>query len=189
MWTTILASYAAVVSTSALIVSYLSYRSGGPQLSGSAYIYGRYDIQGPTLCVALHNRGRGAVTVESLELWGAASTSIGGIDLPLPVIGWTFPVQQDMLPSRIEGNSGERWHFPAGDVAKRWLTAEDLAELQVNVGLATGKSLNLRVDTSDIDVLRGQKLPDWQPDHFTAQPKLRELEVQVKRLKRLAKGL
>lgn len=63
MWTEVLAIYAAVVSTSSVAISYLSYRSGGPQLSGSAEIYGRYDIEGPKLHVDVHNRGRMTATM------------------------------------------------------------------------------------------------------------------------------
>jgi hypothetical protein len=32
--------------------------------------------------------------------------------------------------------------------------------------------LTLKVDTSDIDVLDGRNLPDWQPDYFKDWPKL-----------------
>ena len=177
MWTTILASYAAVVSTSALIVSYLSYKSGGPQLSGSAEIYGRYDIQGPTLHVALYNRGRGPITVESLGLWGTSVTSIGGgIEVPLPTVGWPLHEQRDVLPSRIEGNSGQRLHFPATDIARTWLTSVVLVGIEIKVNLANGRDLTLRVDTSNIDILRGQELPDWQPDYFKGKPELTEEE-------------
>jgi hypothetical protein len=40
MLTAVLAIYAAVVSTGAVVISYMSYRSGGPQLSGNAEIFG-----------------------------------------------------------------------------------------------------------------------------------------------------
>jgi len=163
MWTLVLATYAAVVSTSSLAISYLSYRSGGPQLSGDAEIYGRYDIQGPTLHVYLHNRGRGPITVDSpIMLWGV------GIALKknLPVVGWPLRSPSCVLPSRIEGHSGVHWHFPAHDLAKEWLNRPDLTRLEVNVSLGTGKTLTLRVDTANIDVLDGRNLPDWQPDYF-----------------------
>jgi hypothetical protein len=42
----------------------------------------------------------------------------------------------------------------------------------VQIGLATGKTLALKVDTSNIDVLDGRNLPDWQPDYFKNWPKL-----------------
>jgi hypothetical protein len=177
MWTTILASYAAVVSTSALIVSYISYRSGGPQLSGRAGIQGRYDIQGPSLGVAVYNRGRGPITIDSLDLWGLCSAksshTVNGVGLPvgLPVVGWPLHSPNGGLPSRIEGNSGETWSFPAVNITKEWLVREDLSELSLTIWLANGKQLTLKVDTSDVDVLRGQELPDWQPDIF-AHPKL-----------------
>jgi hypothetical protein len=171
MWTAVLATYAAVVSTSSLAISYLSYRSGGPQLSGDAEIEGRYDIQGPTLYVDLHNRGRGPITVDSIMLWGV------GIALKkksLPVAGWPLRSPSCVLPSRIEGHSGAHWHFPAHDVAKEWLNRHDLAGLKVTISLATGKTLTLNVDTSNIDVLDGRNLPDWQPDYFKDWPKLPE---------------
>jgi hypothetical protein len=170
MWTVILATYAAVVSTSSLAVSYLSYRSGGPQLSGDAEIGGRYDIQGPTLHVDLYNRGRGPITVDSIMLWGVGIALEGS----LPVAGWPLRSPGCVLPSRIEGHSGAHWHFPAHDVAKEWLNRDDLTRLEVQIGLATGKTLALRVDTSNIDVLDGRNLPDWQPDYFKDWPKLPE---------------
>lgn len=68
MWTEVLAVYAAVVSTSSLAISYLAFRSGGPRLSGSAEIYGRYDIEGLTLHVDIHNRDRGPITVDPIML-------------------------------------------------------------------------------------------------------------------------
>ncbi|MEP7024475.1 MAG: hypothetical protein ABJB47_11890 [Actinomycetota bacterium] len=55
---------------------------------------------------------------------------------------------------------------------KEWLNRHDLARLQVEIGLATGKTLTLKVDTSNIDVLDGRDLPDWQPDYFKDWPKL-----------------
>jgi hypothetical protein len=169
MWIEVLAAYAAVVSTSSLAISYLSYRSGGPQLSGSAYIYGRYDIQGPTLHVDVHNRGRGPITVDSIMLWGVG---IAYKKAGLPVVGWPLRSSSCVLPARIEGHSGERWHFPAHDLTKEWLNRHDLARLEITIDLATGKTLTLKVDTSDIDVLDGRNLPDWQPDYFKDWPKL-----------------
>ena len=168
MWTEVLTIYAAVVSTSSIAISYLSYRSGGPQLSGSAEIYGRYDIEGPTLHVDVHNRGRGPITVDSTMLWG-----VGIVHKKdgLPVVGWPLRSPSCVLPSRIEGHSGERWHFPAHDLAKEWLNRYDLARLEVEVGLAVGKTFTLKVDTSNIDVLDGRNLPDWQPDYFKDWPK------------------
>ncbi len=38
--------------------------------------------------------------------------------------------------------------------------------LEVKIGLGNGKTLTLKVDTSNIDVLDGRNLPDWQPDYF-----------------------
>ncbi len=170
MWTEALATYAAVVSSSSLAISYLSYRSSGPQLSGSAEIYGRYDIEGPTLHVDVYNRGRGPVTIDSIMLLGI------GVALKknLPVVGWPLRSPSCELPSRVEGHSGERWHFPAHDLAKEWLNRRDLTRLEVHIGLATGKTLMLKVDTSNIDVLDGRNLPDWQPDYFKDWPKLPE---------------
>src|ERR1700704_452732 len=99
MWAEVLAIYAAVVSTGSLGVSYLVYRSGGPQLSGNAEIYGRYDVEGPTLLVDVHNRGRGAITLDSVGLVGI------GIDLEreFPVRGWPLRSPSCVLPLRIEG--------------------------------------------------------------------------------------
>ena len=167
MWTVVLASYAAVVSTSSLAISYLSYRSGGPRLSGSAYIYGRYDIEGPTLLVDVHNRGRGPITIDSVMLWGICGT---GHEKGLPTGGWPLSSPGCVLPSRIEGHSGMHWRFPAHHVSKEWLSRHDIAGLEVTVGLATGRTLALKVDTANIGVLDGRNLPDWQPDYFKDWP-------------------
>jgi hypothetical protein len=173
MWTEVLAVYAAVVSTGSLAVSYISHRSGGPQLSGDAEIYGRYDIEGPKLFVAVHNRGRGPITIDSIMLWGIG---IAGLEKDRPIVGWPLHSPKCVLPARIEGNSGALWGFPAHVVTKEWLRRDDLARLQVQIGLATGESMALKVDTSNIDVLRGQELPDWEPDYFKDWPKLPKQE-------------
>lgn len=165
MWTEVLAIYAAVVSTGSLGVSYLSYRSGGPQLSGAAEIYGRYDIEGPTLHVDLHNRGRGAITVDAVDLWGVGTA----LQRSLPVVGWPLRSSSRALPLRIEGHSGARWHFPAHRIAREWLSRTDLLRLEVAVALANGEDLKIKVDTSNIDVLDSANLPDWQPNFFNDQ--------------------
>jgi len=172
MWTTLLASYAAVVSTISLAIAYLAYKSDGPQLSGDAEIHGRYDIQGPTLHVAVYNRGRGPATIESLDLAGIARLGTGGPEEGRMVVGWPLHVPRGALPSRVEGNSGERWHFPAVHITKEWLTRDDLARLEVTIGLANGKDLTVGVDTSNIDVLDGSNLPEWEPDHFKGRSEL-----------------
>lgn len=169
MWTEALAVYAAVVSTGSLTVSYLSHRSGGPQLSGEAEIYGRYDIEGPKLFVAVHNRGRAAITIDSVMLWGVG---IAGLEEDRPIVGWPLRSPKCVLPSRIEGSSGALWGFPAHEVTREWLSRDDLARLEVHVSLGTGKGMALKVDTSNIDVLRGHDLPDWEPDYFKDWPKL-----------------
>ena len=106
--------------------------------------------------------------VDSIMLWG-----VGIVHKKdgLPVVGWPLRSPSCVLPSRIEGHSGERWHFPAHDLAKEWLNRYDLARLEVEVGLAVGKNFTLKVDTSNIDVLDGRNLPDWQPDYFKNWPK------------------
>lgn len=163
MWAEILAIYAAVVSTGSLAVAYFSYRSGGPQLSGSAEIYGRYDIEGPTLHINIHNRGRGAITVDSAALWGILIYP----NKSLPTIEWPLHLSSDALPCRIEGHSGTRWHVPAHEIARYWLNWRNHNKrLEVQIGLANGGSLVLKVDTANIDVLDGHNLPDWQPDYF-----------------------
>lgn len=187
MWTEILAIYAAIVSTGSLLVAYLSYKSGGPQLSGDAEIYGRYDIEGPTLHVKVYNRGRGPITVESIDLWGMSIV----LRKLRSVVGWPLRSPGCVLPSRIEGHSGERWHFPAHRLTEEWLNRNDLVHLEVTIGLANGKSLSLRVDTSNIDVLDGRNLPDWQPDYFKNRPKLSEAtnETQAEPDSRSGPGL
>lgn len=167
MWTTILASYAAVVSTGSLAVSYLSYRSSGPQLSASAEIEGRYDIDGPKLYIDVHNRGRGPITVDDVMLWGVAKVYEKEGH---PIVGWPLRSPSCTLPTRIEGHSGEHWHFPASSFTREWLTRDDLARLEAYIDLATGKILKLKVDTSNIDVLRGDELPGWDPDFFKHLP-------------------
>lgn len=167
MWSEVLAVYAAVVSTGSLAVTYISHRSGGPQLSGDAEIHGRYDIDGPKLFVAIHNRGRGPITIDSVMLWGVGLT---GLERSRPVVGWPLHSLESELPVRVEGNSGALWGSPAQAAAKEWLKRNDLARLEVHIGLATGKTMELTVDTSNIDVLRGRELPDWEPEYYKHRP-------------------
>ena len=162
MWTTLLASYAAIVSSCSVVISYLSYKSGGPQLSGSAGLIGRYDLEGPILFVSLHNRGRGPVTVDSVLLWGLGSTEVARG--ALPVVGWPLHPVNSQLPVRIEGHSGVRWNSPAQKITKEWLKRDDLVKLAVSVHLAHGKFLDLVVDTSDVDDLDRDNLPAWEAE-------------------------
>jgi hypothetical protein len=155
MLTEILATYASVVSTSSLAIAYRAYRAGGPRLSGRAKIYRRYLIDGPMLLVDLHNRGRGPITVDSVQLESVVVADDG----PLRIIGWpTLSSSNCSLPSRIEGYSGEHWNFPAHDILEEWKSKGNIAHLEARIGLATGKVLKLPVDTSEIDSLRGWNL-------------------------------
>jgi hypothetical protein len=163
MWTTVLASYAAVVSTSGLIVSYISYRSGGPQLSGTAKLYREPGIAGSTLQVAVRNRGRGAVTIDSMRLWGTGPASVDGKSQDLAV-GWPLTSMNTRLPLRIEGHSGERWTSSASRITKEWLTRPGLTTLSMTILQADGKFLELAVDTSMIDALDPKDLPDSESD-------------------------
>ena len=87
-------------------------------------------------------------------------------------VGWPLRSPSCVLPFRIEGQSGEHWHFPAHNFTTEWLNRRDLARLEVHIGLATGKTLTLKVDTFNIDVLDSRNLPDWQPDYFKDWPQL-----------------
>jgi hypothetical protein len=177
MLTEVVASYAAVVSTAALALSYVSYRASGPQLSGNAYIYGRYDVDGPTLHVLVYNRGRGAVTVRDLWLWASNTPRRS----PCPVMGWPLRWTKGTLPARIEGQSGEHFSFPGHLITRDWLTRRDLERMDVAVQLANGKTLWLPVDTDDIDVLDPDNLPDWDPDYFKDWPALPRLKPSQRR--------
>jgi hypothetical protein len=78
MLTEILAIYAAAVSTCSLAISYFTYQSGGPRLSGQALLTGRFsDAEGPMLNVAVYNRGRGPVTIDRIFLWTFAHVKAG----------------------------------------------------------------------------------------------------------------
>ena len=151
MWTEILASYAAVVSTSSLAISYLAYKSGAPKLSGNAEL--RQDMDGPILRIAVHNRGRGAITVESVELLGIY---YDGFQM-VPGDSWKLSSPEHVLPARIEGHSGIRWNFPAHNITKDWLESY-LNELDVKIHLATGKTLTIFVKTDHIDRLGKRRL-------------------------------
>jgi hypothetical protein len=169
MWTTLLASYAAVVSTGSLGVSYLSYRSGGPQLSGTAVLYGEPGTAGTTLQVAVRNRGRGAVTVESMRLWGSGPASVDG-EPDHTAVGWPLTSMNARLPLRIEGHSGERLVSSAGQIAKEWLTRPDLVRLSMTILQADGKFLELAVDTAKIDGLDPNDLPDSESEPENGEP-------------------
>lgn len=138
MWTALLASYAAVVSTSSLVLSYLSYRSGDPQLSAIATINAW--PEGPALYIEIYNRGRAAATVDSILMWGHGPTPVG----------WSLRSINSELPLRIEPHSGKRWSQPALEITKQWISRDDRAVLTMTVRLANGKFLDLIVDTSSI---------------------------------------
>ncbi|HUC23943.1 MAG TPA: hypothetical protein VMA73_14640 [Streptosporangiaceae bacterium] len=145
MLTETLAIYAAITSTISLIISYFAFRSGDPKLSGVAEI--RADDDEPwdrrkphnySLFVALYNRGRGAITVDSIEvycdsLWRGPKN-------------WTPSADSVSLPVRIAGNSGVKWdiNIPRDDVRtfRGWKSS---GVIEVNIGLATGETLNLQV--------------------------------------------
>jgi hypothetical protein len=160
MWTEVLATYAAVVSTASLAVSYLSHRSGGPQLSGNTELIGKYDIEGPRLSISVHNRGRGPVTIDSIMLTGWGPTSMSR--KPQPKVGWSFGPVNSQLPARIEGHSGGSWSSRAPFAVTQWLKRDDLIKLVVTIDLADGRPMNLDVDTTDIDELDPDNLPNWK---------------------------
>lgn len=157
MLTEILAIYAAVISTVSLAIAYFAYRSGDPKLSGSAELIGSYVIDGPVLRIALHNRGRGAITVDSGELLGwAIVDEFSQSEFPLPLGTWKLNAADLKLPIRIDGHSGIRWNIAAHDISERWLK-DDFARLEVEMSLATGETLTLAVKTWMIDVEKQEK--------------------------------
>jgi hypothetical protein len=160
MWTEVLATYAAVVSTASLAVSYLSHRSGGPQLSGNTELIGKYDTEGPKLTVQVHNRGRGPVTIDSIMLPGWGPTSLRR--KPVGKVGWSFGPINSELPVRIEGHSGGWYSSRAPVAVTEWLKRDDLIKLVVMINLADGRTINLDVDTTDIDELDPDNLPNWK---------------------------
>ena len=102
MWTQVLATYAAIVSTSSLVVAYLAFRSGGPRLSAVANF--EPWASDPVIEVELYNRGRFPVTVVSVVALGEARAGLGMWDL------------LRNGEERIEGHAGKTLAFPARDV-------------------------------------------------------------------------
>jgi hypothetical protein len=154
MLTEILAIYAAVVSTSSLTVSYFSYKSGNPRLSGKAELH---NTDAPILHIWLYNKGRGAITVNKFELYGfepgskEESKTLESKDFP--PLWWPFPRHQCGLRKRIEGHSDDEWFLPLPEMAIKWLNLPNLALLDLEVLLGNGNPLVLKVDISGI-VLR-----------------------------------
>ena len=136
MVTDILAIYAAVVSTVSLAISYSAYRSDDPKLSGSAEMVderSRGESPQLTISISLHNRGRGAITVDSAEIWQHGqihSWMLSKLDAE------TFK-----LPARIEGHSGIRWKFrPADNVPLLDGNKSPKFEARIGLALSAGAS-------------------------------------------------
>jgi hypothetical protein len=47
----------------------------------------------------------------------------------------------------------------------QWLKRDDLIKLVVTIDLADGRTINLDVDTTDIDDLDPDNLPNWKVGH------------------------
>jgi hypothetical protein len=141
MLTTVLAIYAAVISTVAVLISYYANKSDNPKLSGTVSLSGV--TQGDwkkskqfELSIALHNRGRGAVTVDSVKVYPNGIFGDGGV--------WKLGTDELKLPFRIEGNSGIHWDIrPAGEQL-RFLQRRSSKKLQAVIGLATGQEIKLK---------------------------------------------
>ena len=77
-------------------------------------------------------------------------------------VGWSFEPMNSQLPARIEGHSGGRWSSRAPFAVTQWLKRDDLIKLVVTIDLADGRTINLDVDTTDIDELDPDNLPNWE---------------------------
>jgi|SRR5580692_215082 hypothetical protein len=139
MLTEILAVYAAIVSTVSLAIAYFAYRSDDPKLSGTVEvkndlrsIKGRIELE-----ISLHNRGRGAITIDSVNMWKAGAGKL------MPI-----PDHTDVsLPVRIDGHSGLRWKIAVEDSSDHlpWSASyERPRNFVAVVGLATGETLTIR---------------------------------------------
>jgi hypothetical protein len=144
MLTEVLAIYAASISTISLAISYFAYRSDDPKLSGSAKLDTRFvDLDrmpgGPTLYVTLHNRGRGAITVASVNSLPAGILIVGGRDNS----PWQIDTNDLELPTRIEGHSGVQWKIPL----QKWNSsfAPTYVKPEILIGVASGETLTLKV--------------------------------------------
>jgi hypothetical protein len=124
---------------------------------------GAYDAQGPTLHVRLHNRGRAAISVASPQVRGLREI----LGKERGTVGWLIASLGDR-ETRIEGHSGQRWSFPAAELATTYLQGGYLTRLQVIVDRADGPQLILPVSTEDIDHLDPAHLPPWDPDYLQA---------------------
>jgi hypothetical protein len=109
-WTTAIAAYAAMVSTGALVVAVLAWRSGGPHLKARAVLV-RADNGNGWLAVYAANEGRADITIASITLW------VGGSNFRLsnrpPKIVDYEPEKGPPLPHRMLAHSMERWLIPA----------------------------------------------------------------------------
>jgi hypothetical protein len=132
MLTDALAIYAAVVSTISLAISYFANRSDNPKLSGVA-TYGKSDLI-DTIEVNVYNRGRGAITVESVEIYSKERGD--------------NPESSEVAvseSSRIDGHSGAHWTIPAPPSVGSARVFGNLLSVEVWVNLATGEKLTLKV--------------------------------------------
>ena len=153
MLATVLAIYAAVISTVSLVISYFAYRSESPKLSGTAVVvtepgeapnWGFYpDNVVVTLAITLHNRGRGAITVNSVAVYDPSITR--GTNQ------WNPDEDDLVLPVRIEGNSGVKWNLVADYDLQQMLKRHNSEGPDVYIGMATGEVLSMRIkrDTRD----------------------------------------
>ncbi|WP_144082714.1 MULTISPECIES: hypothetical protein [Micromonospora] len=148
MLTEILAAYAAVVSTSALAVSWLTYRSGNPRLSGDATLVeddkGEYG-----LWVDIRNRGRSVAFVRAMNLQKHGYRK----RRREAVVIWGLYARDATYPLKIEAHSGDRFHFrPRGDFAIKWSDLRRWDPALVKVEMTNGKSILIPLKFSKISI-------------------------------------
>jgi hypothetical protein len=151
MLTTVLAVYAAVVSTSSVLISYIAYRSADPRLSGGATLYDR-----ETLLVWFYNNGRGAITISRFVLMGVRSRSRRKKSVEYANFKFLWPLyyqftgDQCGLPKRIEGHSDANWEVKLSESISEWLDLPTLVRLDLMIDLGNGKSLKFKIDVPPV---------------------------------------
>jgi hypothetical protein len=153
MWTQILATYAAVVSTASLAIAYISYKAGGPRLSGRA-AFSSWDSDS-TIYAEIWNSGRGPVSIRGFRLdYNADQKQAGFVYGSLPLA-----LNQTVMPIRLDSGAGRGWAFSTGGIT-RFLTQPGLKRLRVVVTLGNGKELTLPVHRDSM----GGGSPHWYVD-------------------------
>jgi hypothetical protein len=116
-WTALVATYAAIVSTGAFVVSILAWRSGGPSLQVEGWHFPSKSAKAGEVRAGIRITNRGRAETEIGDIGGLISRRVGrfGRVKLVALLGFTLE-QGPPLPYRLPSHGSEFWVLTAAGV-------------------------------------------------------------------------